>query len=181
MPGNAQLGEREHVKVFVELGTRRILGIAPANCKLLGAYGVKYTEETLVHARDIEMWIARLGEQTRRDAEISTVRQIQRESKFRQAIRAKLLERNKHVNKYNQDLTNAFIKLMDQKYDRMLKAKMNPVTHGLAQAQEQSKSRDNEVLDFAAASPAYKNPGDMRASGSAVSPEMAKIEHDKRA
>lgn len=178
---NVQLTARESVKVFVEVGSKRILGIAPASCKLLGAYGVKYTEETLVHARDIEKWISRLGEQTRRDAEISTARQIQREKKFRQAIRDKLLERNKHVNKYNQDLTNAFIRLMDQKYDRMLQAKMNPVTHGMAQAQEESKSRDNEVLDFAVTSPAYRNSGDARASGSAVSAEMIKIEQDKRA
>lgn len=175
---NVQLTAREAVNVFIEVDTKRILGIAPASCRLLGAAGIRYTVETVNHARTIEKWIAKLGEQTRRDAEVATLAQIQRESKFRKMIRDKLLERNKHVNQYNQDLSNVFLRLMDQRYDRIMKSKMNPVVHGMAEASE-ARGWDDSVETFAKASPAYKNPGDARATGEAV--EFKQIERDRRA
>ena len=138
--------------MFVEIGTDRILGFCPEFARPLFS-GFKYTEKVLLHARDIEMWVARYQAQQRQDAERATFRQIKRESAFRAQLRSKIRERNKHVNEFNKQLNETLIKLMDQRYDAMMQAKMKPEAHSLAELSEQSKSRDNDVLDFAVIEP----------------------------
>jgi hypothetical protein len=175
---NIQLTAREAVKVFLEIGTERILGFAPEQCRPLFT-GFRYTEKILLHARDIERYMALYRDQQHRDAEEATYRQVKRESTFRKSLRAAVVERNQHVDQFNRDLNNLYLKLNDERYDRMMAAKAKPEIHGMAEASETPRSRDNAVQDFALASPQFRNPGDMRATGHAVPGDMAKIVHDK--
>jgi hypothetical protein len=174
---NIQLTGKEAVKVFVEIGTKRILGFAPEKCAPLFPGHIRYTEYTLLHAKEVERWVAKYREQQERDAEEATARQIEREAPFRRALRYAIRERNKHVNPLNRNLNETFVKLMDRRYDQIMQAKSKPVVHGMAEA---SEANANQVADFAMESPAYRNPGDMRARGGAVRGELEKIEHDKR-
>lgn len=179
MPVNVQLSAKESVKVFVEIGSERILGFAPEFGKPLFSGSIKYREHILLHARDIEMWVARYRRQQEIDAQAATYRQIERESIFRKSLRSAILRRNQHVNQVNRDLNNVLIRLMDEKYDKMMEAKKRPQMATLAELSEASASRDNEVYDLAVSSKAYKHPGDMRATGGAVQGDLEKIEHDR--
>jgi hypothetical protein len=172
---NVQLTGKESVKVFVEIGSNRILGFSPEFASPLFTPGTRYTETLLLHSRDVERWVGRYRQQQERDAEEATYRQIKRESIFRKSLRSAILERNKHVNPLNRDLNNVLIRLMDEKYDAMMKAKMKPVVHGMAEASEASKT----VEDFALESRAFKAPIDPRVSGSSVAGALNKIEYDK--
>jgi hypothetical protein len=171
---NVQLTAKEAVKVFVEIGTGRILGFAPEFSRPLFS-GYRYTEHILLHVRDIEIWIARYRVQQERDAEEATYRQIKRESIFRRSLRSAIEERNKHVNAFNRDLNNVLLRLMEEKYDKLMAAKAKPEIHGMAEASEASKT----AADFAVESPMYRQPIDPRVSGGAVMAEIEKIEYDK--
>lgn len=173
---NVQLSEKEAVKVFVEVGSQRILGFAPAFARPLFGGSIRYTENLLLHAWEVERWVGRYREQQERDAEAATYRQTQRESVFRKSLRSAIETRNQHVSPVNRDLNNVLLKLMDQRYDQIMKAKAKPEIHGMAEA---SESDTNQVADFAVASPMYRQPVDQRASGGAVQAELEKIEYDK--
>lgn len=178
---NVQLTSKEAITVYVEIGSNRILALCPQHAKpLLSQCNIRYVSQDLIHAKDIERWVAKYRQQQEQDAEIATYRQIKRESQFRKSIQDAIVERNKHVNKFNQDLNNVLMRLNNEKYESIMKAKAKPQFSTLAEMSEMSKSHDNDVLDFAASSPCYKNPGDQRATGGAVMREIEKIEHDKR-
>ena len=188
---NVQLSGKESVKVFVEIGSGRILGFAPEfSGPLFPGYSIKYREHVLLHAKDIEMWVARYRVQQERDAEVATYRQIQHESKFRASLRSAIRQRNQHVSPINRALNETFIRLMDQRYDQMMQAKMKPQFSTLA---EQSELKGDQMIEkFALDSPAFRKPEDSRATGSSVDPigplreifgamgdEIEKIEHDR--
>lgn len=175
---NVQLTAKEAVKVYVEVETGRILGFSPEHANLLGRPRyIRYTSILLLHARDIEAWVAKYRIQQERDAEESTLRQIEREAPFRKALRDAIRERSKHVNKFNQALNETLVKLMDRRYDQIMQSKAKPVIQGMA---ESSEANPHAVEDWALQSQAFKNPGDQRASGSAVMREIEQIEHEKR-
>lgn len=178
MPQNVQLTAKEAVKVYVEIGSNRILGFSPEHARPLFS-GFRYREQILLHAREIEQWVARYQRQQQDDAEKATFRQIKRESAFRAELRNKIRERSKHVNEFNRQLNETLIKLMDLRYDKMMEAKMKPQAHSLAELSETSNSRDNDVLDFATKSPLYRDKPDPRVSGSAVRGELEKIVREK--
>src|ERR1700679_2152689 len=133
---NVQLGHKESIKVYVELDTGRILGFSPELCAPLFPPGVKYREHVCLHSWEIENWIEKYRRQQEIDAEVATHRQIEKESVFRKSLRAAILARSSHVNQFNRDLNEAFIKLMDTRYDRMMEAKAKPQVHGMAEATE---------------------------------------------
>jgi hypothetical protein len=178
---NIQLSAKESVKVFVEIGTDRILGFAPEHSRPLFSGSIRYREHILLHARDIEQWVSRYRVQQERDAEIATYRQIKQESGFRKSIREAIQRRNNHVSPVNRDLNNALIKLMDKRYEQIMEAKMHLVMHTLAEGSEAGKKSDeNEIIDFAMNSPKFKNPGDMRATGGSVPADIQQLEHDRK-
>ena len=167
---NVQLSARESVKVYIETGTKRILGFSPAGCSLLQATpGIRYTSETLSHARDIERWVARYREQQDRDAHEKVLLKVQREARFRKALRSAIEARNQHVSPLNRDLNNTFLRLMDEKYDRMIQTMLHPVTHGVAEAYEAGTTTHEVALD----SPYFSHPPEKIASGGTVDPKEA--------
>lgn len=160
---NVQLGSKEAVKVYVELDTKRILGFTPEFAKPLFLASVRYTEYTLLSAKEIERWVGRYREQQERDAYEATARQIQRESAFRKSLASAIRERNQHVNQFNRDLNNTLMRLNDERYDQMMKNKLKPVVHGVNEAYESSKSSHEISLD----SPYFKHGPERIADGSA--------------
>jgi hypothetical protein len=166
---NVQLSSRESVRVFIETGTKRILGFAPENARMLGAPGFRYTSEVLNHARDIERYVAKYREQQDRDAHEKVLLKVQRESRFRKALRSAIEARNQHVNPLNRDLNNTFLRLMDEKYDRMIQTMLHPVVHGAAEAYEQSATAHEVALD----SPYFSHGPERVAGGDRVSPDEA--------
>lgn len=144
---NVQLSSKEAVKVYVEVGTKRILGFSPENARPLFPAWTRFTEYTLLYAHEIERWVKRYREQQQRDAEEATIRQLERESHFRRALRAAIRDRNNHVNSFNRDLNNVLIRLMDERYDAMMKAKAKPDVFGAAEAYEAGKDPAEVALE----------------------------------
>jgi hypothetical protein len=146
---NVQLSEKERTVVFVELDSRRILGFGPELAKPSFPKGVKYTETVLLSAREIENWVGRYREQQIRDAEETTYRQLEREAPIRAAIRKSLLARNasSDVNNYDRALNNVYVRLMDEKYDAMMKAKAKPEVFGMAEAYEEGVDSERIAMD----------------------------------
>lgn len=164
---SVQLSSKEAVKVYLELDTKRILGFTPEFAKPFFPSTVRYTEYTLLSAKEIERWVGRYREQQERDAYEATVRQIQRESVFRKSLTSAIRARNQHVNPFNRDLNNTLIRLMDEKYDRMMQAKLRPQVYTPAMAYEEGKTAHEVALD----SPYFKHGPERIASGGAVEGE----------
>lgn len=144
---NVQLSAKEAVKVYVELDSKRILGFAPENSRPLFPPWTRFTEYTLLHAHEIERWVSRYREQQQRDAEEATIRQLERESIFRNSLRSAIRARNNEVNQFNRDLNNVLIRLMDERYDAMMKAKAKPEVFGAAEAYEEGKDSMEVALE----------------------------------
>jgi hypothetical protein len=161
------LSPKEAVKVYFELDTNRILGFTPEFAKPLFPMGIRYKEQTLQSAREIERHVGMYRQQQERDAYEATVRQIQRESIFRKSLASAIRARNLHVNPLNRDLNNTLIRLMDEKYDRMMQAKLRPQVYTPAEAYEQGKTAHEVALD----SPYFKHGPEKIADGGAVEGE----------
>jgi hypothetical protein len=144
---NAQLGSKERTCVYVELDTKRILGFAPEFVQAVIPAGIRYTEYTLVSAREIERWVGRYREQQQRDAEEASYRQLMREKGFRDALKSSIRARNSQVNLFNRELNNVLIRLMDERYEAMLKAKAKPEVFGAAEAWEAGKDGEDVALE----------------------------------
>jgi hypothetical protein len=161
------LSSKEAVKVYFELDTNRILGFTPEFARPLFPIGIRYKETTLQSAREIERHVAMYRQQQERDAYDATVRQIQRESIFRKSLASSIRARNQHVNQFNRDLNNTFIRLMDEKYDRMMQAKLRPQIYTPAEAYEQKTTTHEIAMD----SPYFKHGPERIAGGGAVEGE----------
>jgi hypothetical protein len=159
---NVQLSSREAVKVWIEEETKRVLGFTPENARFLGAAGIRAKSYTLLHAHEIEGWVAKYREQQERDAEEAAILTIQRESRFRKAIRSAIEQRNQSVNQFNRDLNNTFLRLMDSRYDQILQSKLHPIVHGFNEAYEAS----TDAHEFALDSPYFKHGPETVAEGS---------------
>lgn len=161
------LSSKEAVKVYFELDTNRILGFTPEFAKPLFPIGIRYKEQTLQSAREIERHVAMYRTQQERDAYEATVRQIGRESVFRKSLASAIRARNQNVNQFNRDLNNTMIRLMDEKYDRMMKDKLRLQIYTPAEAYEQGKTGHEVAMD----SPYFKHGPERVASGGAVEGE----------
>lgn len=166
---NVQLPSKEAVRVFIEIETDRILGFAPENANLLGAAGIRWKSYTLLHAAEIERWVKKYRIQQEQDAYEATILTMKREERFRKAIRSAIQQRNQHVNQFNRDLNNTLLRLMDERYDRIMKACLAPVVHGMAEAYDAGKS----PADVAMESPAYSKPSGIdHVTGERVDPRV---------
>ena len=144
---NVQLGSKEATKVFVELDTKRILGFGPEFAHPVFPLGTKWTEYTLLSAREIERWIRKYREQQQRDAEEATYTRLCREKRFRDALKSAIRARNPHVSQFNRDLNNVLIRLMDERYDKMMAAMEKPDVFGVAEAFEEQKSGEDLAME----------------------------------
>ena len=167
---NVQLSSREAIKVWIEQDTDRILGFTPENAKFLGAAGIRAKSYTLLHAAEIERYVKKYRVQQEEDAYKATILQIQRESRFRKSLASSIRARNQHVNQFNRDLNNTLIRLMDDRYDQIMKAKLRPVVHGFNEAYEAGTT----PTDFALDSPYFKHGPERVAEGERVDPSDAK-------
>jgi hypothetical protein len=160
---NAQLSERESVKVFIDLDTGRILGMAPASIPSpLVTTGIKWKSELLQHTWEIESYLNRWREQVKQEAAIRTERQAAREAIFRNSLASAI--RALSVNQYNRDENNRLLKKMDDDYSRKLKKQMNPQLYGVAESSEAGKTSHEIALD----SPYFKHGPERVAQGEAV-------------
>lgn len=168
---NVQLSEREAVRVFIDLSTGRILGMAPASIRIpLLPAGFRWKSELLLHTWEIESWLNKWRVQVKEEALIRTERQAQRDAIFRNAIASQIRQRNLSVDQWNRDENNRLLKKMDEDYDRKLKKQMNPVLHGVAEANEESKTS----LDISLDSPYFKHGPERIAQGDSVDPNEVK-------
>jgi hypothetical protein len=171
MSGNVQLSEREAVKVFLDLETGRIIGMAPASTQIpLLPAGFRWKSETLQHAWEIEAYLSKWRAQVKQEAVIRTERQAARDAIFRNAIASAIRQRNQSVNQWNRDENNRLLKKMDEKHDRDLKIQMNPQLYGVAESSEATKSGVEVALD----SPYFKHGPERIAEGDRVDPREAK-------
>lgn len=169
--GNVQLSSKEAIKVWIEIATDRILGFTPENAKFLGAAGIRAKSYTLLHAAEIERYVKKYRVQQEEDAYKATILQIQRESRFRKALASSIRDRNQHVNQFNRDLNNTLMRLNDERYDQMMKAKLRPIVHGFNEAYEAGTT----VEEFATDSAYYKRPSGIdHVGGDRVDPSEAK-------
>jgi hypothetical protein len=161
---NVQLGEREAVRVFLEVGTKRILGMTPASIMAPLTTNIQFTSEVLHHAWEIERYLAKWREQAKFEAVARTERQAQRDAIFRNALASQI--RALPVNQYNRDMNNAALKQMDARYDAELNRQQNPVLHGMAEAYDAKATAADVAQDGAY----YKNPdaGISHVGGGAV-------------
>lgn len=162
MSRNVQLSEKESVRVFIDMDSGRILGMAPASIKQPSVPGLRYKEKLLVHAHEIESCLDEWRKQAKLEAELKTERQAHRESSFRAAIASQLRSRNNQLDAYNRDINNVAIQAMDDAYARKLKIESNPVVHGVAEAYESTTTSTEVSLD----SPYFKHGPERIAEGS---------------
>jgi hypothetical protein len=168
---NVQLSNREAIQVWVDSDTKRILGFTPERVKLLyGVAGFRYTSEVLRHASDIERWLAKYRIQQEQDAYEKALLRIKREERFRKALTSAIRQRNESVNPLNRDLNNMMIRLMDERYNKIIQSLLNPVTYGMAEAYEESTNSHEVALD----SPYFKHGPERIAEGDRVDPREAK-------
>lgn len=144
---NTQLGERERTVVFRDLDSERILGFGPELLKPVFPAGVRYTETVLTSALEIEKWVKRYREQQERDAEEKTYRQLAREKPIRDSIKAALNARSSSISAANQALNRMLIRLMDERYDAMMRAKAKPEVYGMAEAYDESHASEDIALE----------------------------------
>jgi hypothetical protein len=142
---NVQLSERERTAVYIDLDSKRILGFAPENATMVIPPGIRYEVKVLYFAKEIERYVAKFREQQDRDLEEKRYRQVMREAPIRKAIADAIRDRNRHVNQWNRDLNNTFIRLNEERYQKMMSAR--PETFLAAEAWEEKKPSEDVALE----------------------------------
>lgn len=163
---NVQLCEQEQVRVFIDLQTNRILGMAPASIKVPIVPGVKFKSEVLTHVYEIEAFLNLWREQVKVEAIIRTERQAGREASFRAAIASQIRQRNQSIDQWNRDENNRLLAKMDKDYDRKQKLQMNPQLYGMAESSSADKTAEQVALE----SPYFKHGPELVAEGERVDP-----------
>ena len=160
---NVQLSARESVVVYRDPDTRRILGFGPEDVKPAFPAGTKYTTELCLHARDVERRMMEYRQQCIHDAQSSTLRRLESERPFRQALRDSIESRNRELahegawGQRNIELNNAVLKVMDHFYQRACNARMHAEVCLVAEKHEASL----KTPDIALESPAIRR-GDVK-------------------
>ena len=120
---NVQLAEREQTVVFRDLDTKRILCFGIVGADPVVPLGTRYESIVLMHAKDIERWSLRYQEQCSRDREATTVRRLEAERPFRQAVRDAVIQRNSKLDPWNRDINLRMLDAQDTMYQRVLDAR----------------------------------------------------------
>ena len=145
MPKN--FGPKCRTVVYCDLDTKRILGFGPEDMAPTFPPGTRYETKIPFDALELDKWVDKYAEEMKRDVQEKNYRQYLREKPIRDAIYAKLRERNKTLDPINRDLNNAFMLLQDKHYQEMLTAK-DKVEHFLvAQGYDESFSGEDLAME----------------------------------
>lgn len=144
---NVQLTHRERTQVYIEIDTNRILGFAPENARPMLPKDVRYKTHVCYFASEIEKYAARYREQCLRDAEESTMRKLESERPFRNALRQAVIDRSNNLDPWNRDVNMALLKVMDHFYERALNARMSVEACIAAEKYEESKKSTDIAME----------------------------------
>ena len=145
--GNVQLVGKEVTVVFKSLDTGRILGFGVEGMPLVAPPGTRYTSTVLNHAADIERYSQQYREQCACDREEATVRRLESERPFRQAIRAAVMERNQHLDPWNRDINLRMMDAQDKMYDRILESRRKAEVCIVAEKYDENSDSVKMALD----------------------------------
>lgn len=118
-----QLTGSERTIVYRDLDTHRILCFGIVGADPVVPRGTRYEAIELLHASDIERWSKRYQEQCATDRDQATVRRLEAERPFRQAVRQAVLDRNNRIDKWNQDINLRILDAQDKLYERILESR----------------------------------------------------------
>lgn len=121
MSANVQMTGKEATVVYTDLDTGRILGFGVENAPPPRTVrGLKWKSETIIHARDLDRWADKYRAQYIRDAEVQSVMKLEQERDFRKAMRDAVLDRNRHLDAFNQSVNLKMLAEQDRVYEAIL-------------------------------------------------------------
>ncbi len=144
---NVQLGSTERTVVWVDIDTKRILAFGIEGANPVVPAGTRYRGETLLHAHDIERWSKKYQAQCAEDREQASVRRLESEKPFRQAVREAILARNRHLDPWNADINLRMLDAQDKLYDRILESRRHAEVCIVAEKYEASSDSVKVALD----------------------------------
>jgi len=133
--------------VYLDIDTRRILAFSPEHAKPKLPAGIRWRAETCYSAAAIERYASQYREQCRADEEMTSVRRLEAERPFREAVRDSILERNKHCDPRNVALNNALLRTMDHFYMKALNRRKEAEVAITAELYEEKKLSTEIALD----------------------------------
>jgi hypothetical protein len=123
MSRNIQLGDQEKSQVYFDADSGRILGFGPLGARPSIPAGWRYRTHVCLHAWEIERYAKQYREQMLRDEEQATLRSLEKEAPFRNAIRESILQRNRELessgdpsDRRNIRINEALLKVQDTYY-----------------------------------------------------------------
>jgi hypothetical protein len=122
------------------------LGFAPEGSSP-SVLGVRYEAITLLHAKDIEKWSDRFREQSLRDREETSLRRLEAERPFRQAIKDDIRARNSTLDPWNRAINESLIASMDHFYDSAVEARKRVEVCIAAEKYDATKSAAEVTLE----------------------------------
>jgi hypothetical protein len=125
---NVQLTGKEKTVVYRDLDSGRILCFGVEGAPPMGLpRNIRYEAITVLHAHDLDRFMDQYRAQHIRDEETTAINKLEREKGFRKAVRDAVVARNRHLDKWNQDVNLRMLDAQDKMYDRVLTARMRAV------------------------------------------------------
>lgn len=143
---SSNIGPKTRTQVYVDLDTKRVLGFAPEGVRPLFPPGTRFEAKTPFDAMELDKWVDKYADEQKRDIEANNFRQMQREAPTRKAIADALRARSAHLDPLNRDLNDAFLGLMEHRYQKTMEAKTKVDTFLVAQAYDESVSGEDLAM-----------------------------------
>ena len=164
MTGNIQLTAKEAPRVYLEVGTGKILGFGRSGERPVFPPGTMYTHETLYHERDIDRYMKQFRDQWRVEQEVKIYNQIAREKPTRDRIKELIRSRAPHIDARNRDQNEAMIRVMDSRYDAAMKARLRKEVTLTAERWDATKSGEDIAVSDPGFGKVHRIESDARAA-----------------
>lgn len=120
---NVQLAAKERTVVFRDLDSGRILAFGIEGADPFVPVGTRYESFVVHHAYELERWSKQYQEQCALDREQTTVKRLEAERPFRQAVREAVIARGAHLDPWNRDINIRLLDAQDTMYQRILESR----------------------------------------------------------